>query len=88
MEEEKAKTPVILLGMTSRVGPKGQVVIPKAFRDELGIGPGDEVVFSLVDGAVLVEPVREWRSLKGALKGLGSVAELEAEHRWEIERGK
>ncbi len=27
-----------------KVGPKGQVVIPKAFRDEFGIAPGDEVL--------------------------------------------
>jgi len=30
--------------MTYRVGPKGQVVIPKAIRDRLGISTGDEVV--------------------------------------------
>jgi AbrB family looped-hinge helix DNA binding protein len=35
---------VILLGMTYRVGPKGQVVIPKSIRDRLGISTGDEVV--------------------------------------------
>lgn len=31
--------------MTHRVGVKGQVVIPKAIREEIGIKPGDEVVF-------------------------------------------
>ena len=32
-------------GMTHKVGTKGQVVIPKAIREEIGIKPGDEVVF-------------------------------------------
>jgi AbrB family looped-hinge helix DNA binding protein len=30
--------------MTARLGPKGQVVIPKAIRDRLGMRPGDLVV--------------------------------------------
>ncbi len=31
--------------MTHKVGTKGQVVIPKAIREEIGIEPGDEVAF-------------------------------------------
>jgi AbrB family looped-hinge helix DNA binding protein len=67
--------------MTYRVGPKGQVVIPKAMRDRLGIGPGGEVDFVLEDGAVRVEPVRERPSLRGRFAGLGLTAALEADRR-------
>lgn len=35
---------VILASMTYKVGPKGQVVIPKSIRDRLGIAVGDAVV--------------------------------------------
>jgi AbrB family looped-hinge helix DNA binding protein len=35
--------------MTHKVGTKGQVVIPKAIRDKIGIRPGDEVSF-VADG--------------------------------------
>jgi len=34
------------MNVVMTVGPKGQVVIPKPFRDELGLYPGAEVVFS------------------------------------------
>jgi AbrB family looped-hinge helix DNA binding protein len=36
--------------MTYKVGPKGQVVLPKRLRGELGIEPGDEVLLER-DGA-------------------------------------
>lgn len=38
-----------------RVGPKGQVVIPKNFREVLKIGPGSEVIFRLDGDRVVVE---------------------------------
>jgi AbrB family looped-hinge helix DNA binding protein len=74
--------------MTSKVGPKGQVVIPKELRERLGIHPGDEVTFSLVEGGVLVERVEVRRELRGAFRGAGLLETLEAEHRDEVRRGR
>ena len=59
---------VILAGMT-RVGPKGQVVIPKELRDELGIEPGDEVSFWRDGDHVALRPTRPRPSLRGRFKG-------------------
>lgn len=36
--------------MAHRIGAKGQVVIAKEIRDELGIGPGWETIQRIVDG--------------------------------------
>ena len=69
--------------MTHLVGPKGQVVIPKRFRDALGLQPGDEVEFRLVDDAVVVEPARRTKRLKGSLSGRDLVELLEAERKAE-----
>jgi AbrB family looped-hinge helix DNA binding protein len=42
-----------------KVGPKGQVVIPKAFRKSLGLHPGTKVVFTLREDGILLEKPRE-----------------------------
>jgi AbrB family looped-hinge helix DNA binding protein len=81
--------------MTHKVGAKGQVVIPKAIREQIGIEPGDEVVFEPDGRDVRVRRVaddpegreRDIRSLRGAWKdipGTGTAA-LEEERRKERE---
>ncbi|MPZ54557.1 MAG: AbrB/MazE/SpoVT family DNA-binding domain-containing protein [Acidimicrobiia bacterium] len=69
--------------MTHRVGPKGQVVIPKDLRDELSLEAGDEVDFELVNGGVVVTPTRRHETLKGSMEGSGLVSALEADRRAE-----
>jgi AbrB family looped-hinge helix DNA binding protein len=42
--------------MATRVTSKGQVTIPKAVRDHLGIGPGSQVTFRVAeDGSIVIE---------------------------------
>lgn len=72
--------------MTSKVGPKGQVVIPKPIRDRLGLRPGDSVVFVPEEGGVRVEPANEVEDLAGRFAGLRLTEELEEDHREEIRR--
>lgn len=74
------------MSMTHRMGPKGQVVIPKEMRDRLGMSPGDEVDFVFDEGAVRVEPHRARTSLRGSLAGSRLLEELEAEHQAERAR--
>ncbi|MGI8795840.1 MAG: AbrB/MazE/SpoVT family DNA-binding domain-containing protein [Acidimicrobiia bacterium] len=67
--------------MTHRVGPKGQVVIPKAIRDRLGIHPGDEVVFIEDGDEVRLRRAGDVRDLAGVLGGVGAADQLLAERR-------
>lgn len=60
-------------------------MIPKAIRDRLGLSPGDEVVFVPEEGGVRVQPAHDVAELGGTLPALGLVAELEAEHRRELD---
>jgi AbrB family looped-hinge helix DNA binding protein len=64
--------------MTQRVGAKGQVVIPKGIRDELGLKPGSEVDFERDGDGVRILPagVAATRGLRGRYASSGMAAAL------------
>jgi AbrB family looped-hinge helix DNA binding protein len=72
--------------MTHRIGRKGQVVIPKAFRDAVSLQPGDEVAFSREGNAIRVERVVSPDALMGRLAGHRLVDALEKDRRLERRR--
>lgn len=82
--------------MTHKVGIKGQVVIPKAIREEIGLEPGDDVVFESAGKEVTIRRVaddtearrKRIRSLRGIFADVPSFSTkaLEADRREERER--
>lgn len=85
---------VMLFGMTHKVGPKGQVVIPKGIRDEIGISPGDEVVVEQEGREVRIRLQaddaearrRRIQALRGVSAGTPGLPGFEADKREERER--
>jgi AbrB family looped-hinge helix DNA binding protein len=78
--------------MTYKVGPKGQVVVPKELRERYGLRPGDEVVFDDVGGEIRIRRAKPDAEILDELVGmlcdpqdpLPLTAAVEAEHRWEL----
>lgn len=60
---------VILDGMTHKMGPKGQVVVPKDMRERHGLRPGDEVVFDDADGEIRLRRAKTKAELIDELVG-------------------
>lgn len=65
------------------LSPKGQVTIPKEMREALGLQPGDHLIYSLVDGEVVLTPKNvNFNDLAGLLgkppKGRASLEEIDA----------
>ncbi len=69
---------------TSRMTVKGQITIPKALRERLGLRPGDEVEFIEQKGSLSVQkrvaasPFTRYRGYLRHLKGQDVDALLEA----------
>jgi AbrB family looped-hinge helix DNA binding protein len=61
------------------MGAKGQVVIPKNLREQIGIGPGDDVSFEPVDDGIVVRRASGRASLRGRFAKSGMAARLLAD---------
>ncbi len=48
-----------MVRISTRVGPKGQLVIPKVFRDEYNIHPGDAVVVKEEGHQLIIEKPKD-----------------------------
>lgn len=66
----------------AKVTSKGQITIPKAVRDALGVGPGDRLTFHVhQNGTVTLEAATvDWRSLVGSVKSSVQGVTIEQMH--------
>lgn len=64
--------------MIATVTTKGQVTIPKAIRDLLGIRPNDKIDFKMENGRVVLNPLKTLRDLRGSVPAAAG-AEIERE---------
>lgn len=76
-----------------KMGPKGQVVIPKAYREKMGVHPGEqvEVVEPDANGETRVKRAPSKAEILDGLQGIfagtpGGMKDIEEEHRRELER--
>jgi len=71
-----------------RLSSKGQLVIPKSVREELGLEPGDQLHLEIREDRLVLEPVLRSAidDLYGQYAGTDLLADLEREHREELDR--
>ena len=76
--------------MLLRLSSKGQLVLPKKIRETLHLKNGDQFQARIVDGKIVLEPLKKDAidTLHGILEGTDVLNELEEEHRREVERDK
>lgn len=76
--------------MLVTLSSKGQLVIPKAVRQALGLRPGARFHVRLAEGKILLEPAGPGpiAALYGKYADADFLAQLETEHRQEMERDR
>lgn len=70
---------------TTRITRKGQVTIPKEFRDEFGLQPGDEVIWQSSEEGIVVRKANS-ASARGMLVPDDTPPEKREEVAQELER--
>ena len=55
--------------IAAKMSSKGQITVPKAVRDALGIGEGDSVVFRVEGNRAVLARTPDFLSLAGTIKG-------------------
>jgi AbrB family looped-hinge helix DNA binding protein len=69
--------------MTTRIGAKGQVVIPKAVRDQAQLHPGDEVDVVFDEDRIVIAARRRSEALGGRFAHSGMAERLLEDRRGE-----
>ncbi len=76
--------------MTHKMGPKGQLVVPKELRERHGFKPGDEFVFDDDEGGIRIRRAKTKAEiideLRGSMAGSGILDAYMEEKRLERER--
>ena len=85
---------------TTVLSSRGQVVLPKAVRDRLGLEAGQRLAVEVSGRSIVLKPELRanrparavgrtgWRSLRGALRGTNALDALRVERQREIARGR
>lgn len=77
---------IYMIQLEAKVGSRGQTVIPKPIRDQMGIHPGDQVYFRIEEGQIVVEKV-DPEELLEAFLGAYEKRDLPEDPDWDREHG-
>ena len=76
------------MGEVTTITIKGQVTIPKEIREELGLKPGDKVIFRKEGENIVLEPASTLLDFRGSVKTERYISMIEARDIIKRKRGE
>ncbi|HMD98637.1 MAG TPA: AbrB/MazE/SpoVT family DNA-binding domain-containing protein [Terriglobia bacterium] len=76
--------------LSSRVSSRGQLVLPKEVREQLGLGEGDRLTVRVEGDEVILRKAvsGNWREWEGRFKGSDLLGDLARDRRKELMRDR